>query len=301
MTAEALAAEFEVSVRTIYRDVDQLSAAGVPIFGARGPGGGVQLLDGYRTNLTGLATDEAEAMFMIGMPGPAAALGLGPAAARAGRKLLASLPKSWSRDAQRMGARFHLDPVDWYRTAEPVAHLPAIARAVLAQRHLAMTYESWTGTKQREIQPLGLVLKAGTWYVVARSGKAVRIFKVANILEHTVMEATFEYPEDFDLPAFWSAELARFEAGLRPGSARLRASALGLMRLAQWGAYAARAVQQAGMPDPEGWAQLDLPIENVEQAALALLALGPEVKVLEPVAVRDRLRAHAEQVVRRNS
>jgi predicted DNA-binding transcriptional regulator YafY len=301
MTAEALAAEFEVSARTIYRDVDQLSAAGVPIFGDRGPGGGIQLLDGYRTHLTGLSTDEAEAMFMIGMPGPAAALGLGPAAARAGKKLLASLPGSWSNEAQRMSARFHLDPVDWYRAADEVGHLPAIARAVLDQRGVAMKYESWTGTKSWRIEPLGLVLKAGAWYVVARSGKAIRIFKVSNILEHTVLETTFDRPDDFDLSAFWSSELKRFETGLRPVSAKLRASTTGLKRLAQLGAYAAQAVREASAPDPQGWARLDLPIENVDQAALALLGLGPEVEVLEPATVRDRLRAYAKQVIRIHS
>ena len=301
MTAQALAAEFEVSVRTIYRDVDELSAAGIPVFGDRGPGGGLQLLEGYRTHLTGLSTDEAEAMFMIGMPGPAAALGLGPAAARAGKKLLASLPRSWSSDAQRMSARFHLDPVDWYRAPEPVGPLPAIARAVLDQRRVSVTYESWTATRQRHIDPLGLVLKAGAWYVVARSANALRIFKVSNILEHTVMEATFERPDDFDLAAFWAAELKRFEASLRPVNARLRASAVGLKRLAQLGAYAAQAVEHAGAPDANGWVRLDLPIENVDQAALALLGLGPEVEVLEPAAVRDRLREHAGQMIRLHS
>jgi predicted DNA-binding transcriptional regulator YafY len=235
------------------------------------------------------------------MPGPAAALGLGPAAARAANKLLASLPGSWSNDAQRISARFHLDPVDWYRVAEELPHLPVIARAVLDQRRVVMKYESWTGTRQWRIDPLGLVLKAGAWYVVARSGEAIRIFKVANMLEHTVMDATFERPNGFDLAAFWAAELQRFEAGLRPGSASLRASAIGLQRLAQLGAYAAQAVQRASMPDAEGWARLDLPIENADQAALALLGLGPEVEVLAPAAVRDRLRTYGEQMIRLHS
>lgn len=297
LTAEALAAELEVSVRTIYRDVDELSAAGIPVFGDRGPGGGIQLLEGYRTHLTGLTTDEAEAMFMIGMPGPAGALGLGPAAARAGNKLLASLPRSWSNDAQRMSARFHLDPVDWYRAPEPVGHLPAVARAVLDQRRVTMKYESWTGTRQWQIDPLGLVLKAGAWYVVARCTKAMRIFKVSSILEHVVLEETFDRPDGFDLAAFWSAELERFEAGLRPINASVRASATGLKRLSQLGAYAAQAVERAGAPDTDGWSRLDLPVESVDQAALAFLGLGPDIEVLEPAAIRDRLREYAEEVI----
>ena len=183
LTAEALAQEFGVSVRTIYRDIDGLSAAGIPIYGDRGPGGGFQLLDGYRTRLTGLATDEAQALFMIGLPGPAAALGLGSAAARARTKVLAALSPSLGEDAGRIGARFHLDPVDWYRVPEPVDHLPALARAVLDPRLVSMRYESWRSIRDWQVEPLGLVLKAGAWYVVARGGKTVRIFKVSKILE----------------------------------------------------------------------------------------------------------------------
>ena len=299
LTAEALAEEFEVSVRTIYRDMDKLSAAGVPVYGDRGPGGGFQLLNGYKTRLTGLAPDEAEAMFMIGMPGPAAALGLGSAATRAGRKILAALPPPWSEMAGRMGERFHLDPIDWYRAAESAEHLPAIARAVLDQRRVAMKYESWTGVRDWLIEPLGLVMKAGTWYVVARSGKTERIFKVAKILEQTTQAVTFERPSHFDLATYWSAELARFEAGLRPGSATLRASPTGLQRLASLGHYASQAVKAASPPDANGWAEVHLPIETIDQAALALLGIGPEVQVLEPATLRDELRGLAEQIARR--
>jgi predicted DNA-binding transcriptional regulator YafY len=144
LTADELAAEFGVSVRTIYRDVDELSAAGIPVQADRGPGGGFQLVDGYRTRLTGLTAFEAEALLMIGLPEPAAALGLGSAAAGAQAKVLASLPQASLAGAGRLAARFHLDPVDWYRAAPPVDHLPELARAVLAQQRVAVTYESWT-------------------------------------------------------------------------------------------------------------------------------------------------------------
>ncbi len=301
LTAETLAKEFEVSVRTIYRDIDALSAAGVPVYGDRGPGGGFQLLDGYRTRLTGLAADETEAMLMIGMPGPAVALGLGAAAARARGKLLASLPSTGSEEAGRIAARFHLDPVDWYRADQPVAHLPAIARAMLDQRLVAMRYESWTGIRDWLVEPLGLVLKAGAWYAVGRGAGKIRIFKVANILSHEVRQQRFERPAGFDLPAYWAAELARFEAGLRPHAVALRASPIGLKRLAELGAYAAAAVAAAQPEVADGWSRLSLPIETVDQAALALLAIGPEVEVIEPAPLRARLRSLAAQIVRRAS
>ena len=140
LTAADLAAEFEVSERTIYRDIDALSAAGVPVYGDRGPGGGIQLLDGYRTRLTGLSANEAEAATMIGLPGPAAELGLGAATSAARNKLFAALPGGGGALADRMATRFHLDPVDWYRGHDALPHLPLIARAVLDQHRLSMRY-----------------------------------------------------------------------------------------------------------------------------------------------------------------
>ena len=306
LTAEALAEEFEVSVRTIYRDIDKLAEAGVPVYADRGPGGGFRLVDGYRTRLTGLASDEAEALFMIGLPGPAAALGMGPAASNAGRKMLASLPRSSGDVAGRMGARFHLDPIDWYRDDEPLQQLPAIARAVLDQKMLTMTYDSWRGVRERKVEPLGLVLKAGAWYLVARSEGVARIYKVANILLHetqntqqNIQDAHFERPADFDLAAWWSAETARFEAGLRPGTAQLLATALGLKRLAQLGAYAQRAVKAAEAPDDRGWSRVSFPIETVDHAAPTLLGVGPEIVVSAPDALRSRLQEMAAGIVRR--
>lgn len=299
LTAEALAAEFEVSVRTIYRDIDKLAEAGVPVYADRGPGGGFRLIDGYRTRLTGLAADEVEALLMIGLPGPAAALGMGPAASNASRKMLASLPRSSGDVAGRIGARFHLDPVEWYRDDEPLQQLPAIARAVLDQTVLAMSYDSWRGVRDRVVEPLGLVLKAGAWYLVARSDGVARIYKVANILRHEVRDTHFERPTDFDLAAWWSAETARFEAGLRTGTAQLRATATGLKRLSQLGAFAQRAVKMAAPADDEGWSCLSLPIETIDHAALTLLGIGPEVVVLAPDALRLRLRDLAADIVDR--
>jgi predicted DNA-binding transcriptional regulator YafY len=300
LTAETLAEEFGVSVRTIYRDIDDLSAARIPIYGDRGPGGGFQLLDGYRTHLTGLATDEAQALFMIGLPGPAAALGLGPATTRAGRKLLASLPPALGEDARRIHLRFHLDPIGWYQDTEPVDSLPELTRAVLDQRRITMKYESWTRTREWRAEPLGLVLKAGGWYLVAQCGKSARVFKVSKILALVSEKATFERPPGFDLARFWSEELVRFESRLRPHHASLRASPTGLERLSRLGTYAAQATKAAAPTDPDGWVRLLLPIESVEDGALALLGLGPEIEVLEPRALRERVRGLAEQVLRRN-
>lgn len=299
LTARELATELGVSERTIYRDVEELGAAGIPVYAESGPGGGFRLVDGYRTKLTGLAAEEAEAVFMIGLPGAAAALGLGDAATRAGRKLLASLPPTLSESAGRLGGRFHLDAIDWYRAADPAPHLPALARAVLDRRVIAMQYESWKTTRDWRVEPLGLVLKAGAWYLVARrADEAPRSFKVAKILQLTVEDAHCEPPSGFDLATYWRQQLERFEVELRPGRARLRATALGRERLAKLGAYAAEAVAAAERSD-DGSSELTFPYENLDQAALALLGVGPELDVIEPVELRDRLRELATEVARR--
>ena len=300
LTSEELAREFGVSVRTIYRDVEELGAAGIPVYADRGPGGGFQLVDGYRTRLTGLGTDEAEAVFMIGLPGAAAAMGLGPAATNAGRKLLAALPQVLSDGAGRLGQRFHLDPVDWYREEELAEHLPTIARAVLDQRVVRMTYESWTGVRPWVIEPLGLVLKAGAWYVVGQRDGVPRIFRVSKVVALTMDDATFVRPARFDLAAYWAGELVRFEAALRPGTATLRIAPAGLDRLSRLGGYATRAIRDAGPADTNQWTTVRLPFETIEQAAFAILGLGPDAIVVEPEALRVRVRELARAVVARS-
>ena len=302
-TAEALAAEFEVSVRTIYRDVDELAAAGVPVSSDRGPGGGFALSGGYRTQLTGLAADEAEAMLMIGLPDAARALGIGQAAALAQRKLLTALPDAGRQGATRISERFHLDPVDWYRNGELLPQLPEIARAVLDGRALKMRYESWSGKREWRVDPLGLVLKAGAWYLVAQamlnnsSATAIRTFKVANIRDFQVTAETAARPAGFDLAAHWQRSVMRFKAGLRKGTAALRASREGRRRLAELGAFAADAVAAVSESDVDGWASLTLPIESTNHAARLLLGLAPEVVAEGPDELLAEIRALATEMI----
>lgn len=302
LTAEALAQEFGVSVRTIYRDIDELSAAGVPVYGERGAGGGFQLLEGWQTRLTGLLPDEAESLVLIGLPGPASQLGLGAPAQRLRHKLMAALPHDNASLAGRLQDRFHVDPVDWYRAPEAATHLPALARAVLDQRCLSVRYESWKGVSERELQPLGLVLKGGSWYVVAqtagRAAARIATYRVASMQAVRVLDQGFARPRRFDLAQHWASAVQAFESGLRPLTAQLRASAVGRWRLARLGHYAERAVTEAGQPDAEGWAAFALPFETTQQAALLLLSLGPEIEVLSPADLRAEVASLAKAVVR---
>jgi len=299
LTAEYLAEEFEVSVRTIYRDIDALSAAGVPVYGDSGPGGGFRLFDGYRTKLTGLDSDETEAMLLVGLPGAARAMGLGDAATRARNKLLVALPGTGGDEASRIAGRFHLDTADWYRAARPTPLLTQVARAVLDRQLLAMTYQSWTVRRDWTVEPFGLVLKAGNWYLVAKENQKMCTFNVADIHALDVLPDRFSPPAEFDLASWWAESARSFEARLRPGTAILRASPVGLQRLRLLGSFAGEAVAKAEPAGTDGWQIVKLPLETIESAAPALLGIGPEIDVIEPVELGLEIARLAKLVLQR--
>jgi len=300
MTAHELAGRLEVSVRTIYRDMESLHAAGIPLYGDAGPKGGYRLLDGYRTRLTGLTTDEAESLFLAGLPGPAAELGLGAVVTAAQLKLMAALPVELRDRAGRIQERFHLDAPTWYRDPEPVTHLPAVADAVWNEHRIQVRYRRWKAPQEveRRLEPYGLVVKAGRWYLVARSGEDVRTYRVSQILDLHPLPERFTRPDDFDLTAYWQAYLAEFEARLRRGEAVVRLSPGGLERLANLmtpGVVTA-ARQSAEPPDAQGWTRVTVPIESIDHAVGEFLRLGADAEVLSPAELRDRVAATAEQL-----
>ncbi|MFI7130380.1 helix-turn-helix transcriptional regulator [Nonomuraea sp. NPDC050153] len=303
MTAQDLAGRLEVSVRTIYRDVESLHAAGIPLYGDAGPKGGYQLLDGYRTRLTGLTADEAESLFLAGLPGPAAELGLGAVVTAAQLKLMAALPVELRDRAGRIQERFHLDAPTWYRDQEPVTYLPAVADAVWNERRVQVRYRRWKAPQEveRRLDPYGLVVKAGRWYLVARVGDDVRTYRVSQILDLHPLSEGFTRPDDFDLAAYWQGYLAEFEARLRRGEAVLRLSPRGMERLPDLmtpGVVTA-ARESAQPPDEEGWTRVTVPIESIEHALAEFLRLGTDVEVLAPAELRDRMAATAAELAAR--
>ncbi|GLZ38669.1 transcriptional regulator [Actinokineospora sp. NBRC 105648] len=293
LTARELAERLEVSIRTVYRDMDALTAAGVPVYAETGPAGGYQILDGYRTKLTGLTAGEAESLFLTGMPGPAAELGLGAALAATELKLMAALPAELRDRATRIRARFHLDVPDWFRDADPVPHLGATAQAVWEQRVVEVRYRRWAPTPavvHRVLQPLGLVLKAGTWYLAAQTpGGSPRTYRVASIQAISLGDP-FTRPE-FDLAGFWRESAARYESEVYRDSAVVRLSPAAFQLLPDYADPAVnRAVAEtAGPPGPDGWRQAVLPIESVDRAVSVFLRLRAEIEVLEPVELRQAL------------
>ncbi|MFB6859951.1 helix-turn-helix transcriptional regulator [Streptomyces virginiae] len=294
-TAPELAAELEVSVRTVYRDIDALGASGVPVLADRGPAGGYRLADGYRTRLTGLTDTQAGSLFLAGAPGPAQDLGLGADLAAAQLKLQAALPTQLAGRARQIQDRFHLDATAWFRDADPVPHLARIAQAVWDQRVLHAHYRRWRGEVRRELHPLGLVLKGGIWYLVAGVEEdAVRTYRVARFLAVDTAEEGFERPAGFELAAYWQESTRRLDAALHRQTAQLRLSPRGRMLLPmQFGAAGTRALADAGPPDADGWVRVDVAVESEAVAVGDLLRLGTEAEVLGPPELR---RALAETV-----
>jgi len=299
MSARALAQALQVSVRTLHRDVDQLSAAGVPIYAERGRTGGFALLDGWKTTLTGLTPAESQAVFLSGLAGPAAQLGLGEQVGTARLKLLSALPAGWREQALTISDRLHLDPVDWYREQEPLPHLALVAEAVWSGRRLALRYESWTRTSARNVGPLGLVLKGGSWYLVALLGERPSTLRVSNIREATLLEEEpVRRPKGFDLAAYWAESMQRFERELYKGEALVLASEAGLKALSFLGSRIAQAVAAAPPSRrKDGRVRLRVPIESIDHAAAQLLRLAPDVEVLEPATLRSALQARLRAIV----
>jgi predicted DNA-binding transcriptional regulator YafY len=293
LTAAQLAAELEVSVRTVYRDVEALHAAGVPLYGEAGHAGGYQLVEGYRTRLTGLTSNEAESLFLTGLPGPAQDLGLGAEVAAAWLKLTASLPPELRDRATRIQQRFHLDAPGWYAEPDDAPALAAAADAVWRERRVHIEYHRWRAPTEvtRTVDPYGLVLKAGRWYLVAAS-KRISTYRVSQIRSLTVLDEGFQRPAGFDLAAYWESYLADFDARRHVDTATVRISPDLRKRLADEVEPAlSRAVAEtATAPDRDGWVTAVVPIETLAHAHRLFLGFGADVEVLSPEPLRERLR-----------
>jgi predicted DNA-binding transcriptional regulator YafY len=302
VSARELAAEFEVSIRTIHRDIDQLSAAGIPVYAERGRSGGFALLDGYRTKLTGLTQPEAESLFLAGLPGPAAQLGLADILSAARLKLLAALPAHVQPGAERIAARFHLDPAPWFRAADPQPALQTVARAVWSAHMLKLRYRpaGESEAQPRRLGPLGLVLKAGAWYLVAQSRKTVRTYRVANILDAEITDEAFARPKGFDLAAHWEKTARAYESGIWRDQAEVRLSLRGVALLELLGPYVKEAAQATATPDREGWVRCTIPIESLGQGVRELIRLCEEVEILGPPALREKMAATLTTMHRRH-
>jgi len=303
MTAAELARELEVSERTVTRDAQALSEAGVPVYADRGRAGGYRLIGGYRTRLTGLHRSEAEALFLSGVPGALREMGLEDAASAARLKVSAALLPSL-RDAPRTAAqRFHLDAPGWFRELRTPELLPAVADAVWDDRRVTARYRRGEREVERRLEPYGLVLKAGVWYLCARvvdagTPRTYRTYRIDRFTAVEPGEDRFTRDEEFDLPAFWQEQAERFARSLLRAEVVVRLSPDGVRRLpyAVDPLSARDALATAGEPDGHGRVTVTLRVESEEVAHAQLTALGPEAEVLSPPSLRERLAADARRL-----
>jgi predicted DNA-binding transcriptional regulator YafY len=298
VTARELAQRLEVSERTIYRDIEALSTAGVPVYAERGPGGGCVLAEGYRTNLTGLTEDEVRSLFMPGMTRPLSDLGTEKSLEAALLKLLATLTSDHRRDVEHSRQRLYVDTVAWYN-AEPVSpYLHILREATWNDRKVRLIYrKSNSEVSERVVDPLGLVAKAGIWYMVALSHGDLRIFRISRVRNAEMLDEPSQRPEDFDLEHYWikaSAELEQWPVY----PVKVRASPAFVPILPQvLGESIYRQLDAAGPPDEEGWITLTLEFGSFEGARSRLLGFGTFVEVLEPVDLRQAVIQVASGIV----
>ena len=296
MTAGELAAELEVSERTVYRDVVELSAAGVPVYAEQGRTGGYRLVDGYRTRLTGMSRAEAEALFLAGLPGPARDMGLTGPVRAARLKVLAALPPGLRDASERAGQRFHLDAPGWFRDPQTPSLLAGLAHAVWQDLELTMRYKR-ADEVTRTVEPYGLVLKNGVWYLVGKVGDGLRSYRADRVTAAEPTGRTFDRDPAFDLPSHWAEQAAGFVRQMLRDTIAVRLSPDGLRQLRHVAESpaVAEAHASAGEPGPDGWVRVRLPVESLEVAYSYMLRLGPEVEVLDPPELRARLAAAAER------
>ncbi|MET0133490.1 MAG: YafY family protein [Kibdelosporangium sp.] len=301
-TIAELAGAVGVSERTMHRDIAALQATGVPVWTEPGRNGGVRLVDGWRTRLDGLTSREAVAIFAMGVPRALAELGLGTAVSAAHAKVSATLPAELREQAQHVAQRFHLDAPGWFKRADETEHLASVAQAVWEQRQLRITYRRADDAVERVLDPLGLVLKAGVWYLVARAGTTIRTYRVSRVSETEALDGKFDRPTDFDLATWWQNSSAQFERSLQRVQVRVRLSRHGVRALPVVldAHLAMAALESAGPPDSDGWVEVELPLERPDIAAGQLLGLGPDVEVLSPPAVRTAFADAARQMVSRH-
>jgi predicted DNA-binding transcriptional regulator YafY len=294
-TARALAAELGVSIRTVYRDLEALSAAGVPVVTEPGPGGGCALMDGYRFPLRGLRPDEAEALLILGVPAVLRDLGLAGALTAAQRQIRVT---SGLAAELTTGALVHLDMPRWFGGQEEVPCLRDLAQALRLGRMLAIRYPP-ADREPRVVGPLGLVNKAGTWYLVAE-GRDTRVFRAGRVSAARVLPEPFERPADFELAAFWARWSADFEASRPRLQVRLAASPGALDAFPEvFGPAVGPALEAAGPPGQDGRRVVTLSFEHERAAVHRLAGFGNQVEVLGPPSVRAELLATAREILGR--
>jgi predicted DNA-binding transcriptional regulator YafY len=291
MTSRALASRLEVSERTIHRDMEALSGAGIPVTAARGSGGGWSLLGEYRTSLTGLNESEIQSLFVTKPAKVLADLHLEKAADGAMLKLLASLPETFRKGAERARQRIHVDVSGWSRREEAVPFLPLLQEAIWLERKLAISYERGPDCEavERIISPFGLVAKGSAWYLVGAVDASVRSYRVSRISAAEVLDEHAPVPATFNLAEYWEQSSSTFKRSAPNYLATFWVSPAVLLRLSFAGRFAR--VNETDESDARGWKKVQVGFDVEEMACEYAVSFGPNLEVIAPLTLREKVIA----------
>lgn len=300
MTADELARQLEVSERTIYRDIDALSIAGVPVYTQPGTNGGVFLDENYRVSLTGLSKDEVLSLFVSSDGGPLNDLGMGKAVSESLLKLFAALPAGHRQEVERLHQRFYIDTVGWLWEGDSNSALPIVQQAVWEDRIISIIYQDANGaTHERILEAYALVAKANIWYLVGKkSNSEPRTYRVSRIFSAEIQEERFQRDPDFDLVSYWKAACEQFEREMLenypPYYATLRVHPHGMWYFPNFmnGRY-----EQISEPDADGWTTLHVTFGAEGDAVMKVLGLGARVDVIHPQSLKARVIQQAKEVL----
>ncbi|WP_409345718.1 helix-turn-helix transcriptional regulator [Paenibacillus sp. MBLB4367] len=296
MSARELAEKLEVSERTIHRDMEALSGAGIPVFAERGSNGGWALTEGYRTNLTGMKSDEILSLLLAHPTGVLTDLGMSGVFDIAYQKLLASFPAASRQDAETARQRIHVDGAGWHQSVERFPLLPVVQEAIWGDKKLHIRYMREESSVERIVEPLGLVAKSSIWYFVARVDGELRTYRISRLLSAQMLEETFERPEPFDLASYWETSTEQFKSKLPRYPAQIRLGMKDTKRIAQQRYVQLLHVQP---PDENGMAIAEVEFHTLESACEIVLGYGGSVEVLVPHELRDKIVYEAQAIIRR--
>jgi len=294
MTANQLSKALYVSERTIYRDIDALGLAGIPIYTQDGRGGGVALEENYRVSLTGLNKNEIQALFVSGASAPLDDLGLGQANETILLKLLANLPSLHQAEAERVRQRIYIDPNDWFSTRQPSSFLPLLQEAVLSDAILNIQYQRTNGeTFDREIQAYGMVAKSNMWYLIGAHEHNIRTYRVSRLVDVQPTGTLFTRDPNFNLIQYWQANAQSFVDSLPQYPVRLAIKASYRNRLKHHPLLSAS--DFVPMDDPD-WLEFTTIFDTQQQAIMALMGMAREIRVLDPPDLKIALMEYAREV-----
>jgi predicted DNA-binding transcriptional regulator YafY len=297
LTSRQLADWLEVSPRTIHRDMDALSGAGVPVTAERGQGGGWMLLDGYTTDLTGFNALESQTLFLTKLPQPLIELGLENAAEAARLKLLAALPAVARQNAENARQRLYIDPTGWRQSNESAPLLDTVQDAVWQGRMLRMSYRGGNGSlSERNVHPLGLVAKGSIWYLIAQRDGDLRTYRVSRIEAAEMLDESAIRPDGFDLARYWEDSSASFSARLPHYPVTLRISP-NLLPQIRHGVGFTR-IESISDPEADGWSTVTFNFGVEFEALSFILRHGDQVEIVEPTQLRDTVVEKARDILR---